>query len=232
MRQYLKQLIREWRSVLIGVCIGAAVTLVIIEGIVQVNFHETPLPYQKSSAATAWLPSTVKKWAPEIDRQAKKYNIDANFVAIILTLESGGYSQADSGVAKGLMQVTDPTGKDIAKMYLKKSVKHYDLYDSKTSIEFGTAYLAHLRTTLCDYSDGPSWDSCVEAIAAGYNGGPGAALNLINGKGLTDTQTIIYSRNAFNMWRERGAKTSPTFDRWQEAGGQRLIDAAAKEKSS
>jgi hypothetical protein len=28
------------------------------------------------------------------------------------------------------------------------------------------------------------------------------------------------------MWRERHAKSSPTFDRWKERGGQRLIDKA------
>jgi hypothetical protein len=39
---------------------------------------------------------------------------------------------------------------------------------------------------------------------------------------------VIYSRDAFNMWRERHAGNSPTFDRWKERGGQRLIDAAKK----
>lgn len=195
----------------------------------MVKQHEMPLPYKSQGVTIAWLPDTVSRFEDKIEAQAKAYNIDANLVAIVMTLESGGFTKADSGVANGLMQVTDPTGKDIAKMYLKKPVEKFDLYAVDTSIEFGTAYLAHLRNTLCDYTDGPSWNACVEVVTAGYNGGPGAAINLASGKGLLDTQTVIYSRNAYNMWRERNGEASPTFNRWLDAGGQRLVDKAREE---
>jgi hypothetical protein len=53
-----------------------------------------------------------------------------------------------------------------------------------------------------------------------------ARLTGYKGEGLTDTQTVVYSRDVFNMWRERFQKDSPTYDRWLERGGQALIDAA------
>jgi hypothetical protein len=65
-------------------------------------------------------------------------------------------------------------------------------------------------------------------VAASYNGGPLAGLHLEEGKGLQDPQTVVYSRDAFNMWRERHNGSSPTFDRWKERGGSELIDKAKK----
>lgn len=193
---------------------------------------KTPMGFQQKGITIAWLPKTVQHFAPEIEKQAARYDIDANLVAIIMTLESGGYTKADSGVARGLMQVTPPTAGDIAKMYLKHPVKEYDLFAAKTSIEFGTAYLAHLRTMLCGKVGEITPSECAEAIAAGYNGGPGAALQLIKGNGLKANETLFYSRNTYNMWREQKASTSLTFERWKEAGGQRLIDKASKEQSA
>lgn len=224
-RRFFKKNRRECLGFVLGVMAS-----VVVVGLYTMSKHEqTPLPYRQQGVTIPWLSTTFKKWSPEITAQAKKYNIDANFVAIIMTLESGGNPKANSGVAKGLMQVTDYTAKDIAARYLQNPVKTYDLYDPKTSIEFGVSYLAHLRDVFCDYKDGPSWSACTELIAAGYNGGPGAANSLFKGEGLTDTETVIYSRNAFNMWREKAAEISPTFDRWKEAGGQNMIDAAKKQ---
>lgn len=190
---------------------------------------EVALPYTTASITIGWLPQTVVRWRNDIEVQAKKYDIDANLIAIIMTLESGGNPQANSGQALGLMQIAPPTGGDIAQKYLRAPEAKYNLLDAKTNIEFGAAYLSHLREVFCDYSDGPTWDTCAELIAAGYNGGPGAANQLYLGNGLASVETATYSRNALNMWRERAAKSSPTYDRWLEAGGQTMIDAAKKQ---
>ncbi len=208
--------------------IGAAIVLV---GVAMVNFarnQQVPLAADKDTAITIpWIPETVKRWEPDVVEMAKKYNLDPNLIAIIITLESGGYPQAESeAAAKGLMQVTPPTAADIAQKFLKKPRESYDLFDPRTNIEFGTAYLAWLRDEFGTVKQGPNWDSTVELLAAGYNGGPGAANNLEQGKGLLDVQTVVYSRDAFNMWRERYSSTSPTFDRWQERGGSVLIEQA------
>jgi soluble lytic murein transglycosylase-like protein len=191
------------------------------------NNHRTAIPYQKTGITAAWIPDTVKHWDAQINEQGKKYNVDANLIAIVMTMESGGDPKAKSqDNAVGLMQITDPTAKDIASKYLKRPVTTYDLQDPATNIEFGTAYLAYLRDEFGEPDQAPTWNSTVEYVAASYNGGPGAGGNLYNGKGLTDTETVVYSRDAFNMWRERHNGTSPTFDRWKERGGTTLLDAA------
>ncbi|HEY5442532.1 MAG TPA: transglycosylase SLT domain-containing protein, partial [Candidatus Saccharimonadales bacterium] len=154
-------------------------------------------------------------------------NIDPDMIAIIMTLESGGYAHAKSGSdAYGLMQITPPTAKDIASKFLKTPRTSYNLYDPQTSIEFGAAYLAYLRDQFGTPSQGPDWNATVELVAAGYNGGPGAANLLDEGKGLQDAQTVVYSRNAFYMWRERHTGDSPAFDRWRDSGGSTLINLA------
>ena len=91
--------------------------------------------------------------------------------------------------------------------------------------------MAYLRDLFGNPQQGPDWNTTAELIAAGYNGGPGAAKHLQNGDGLQDIQTVSYSRDVFNMWRERHAADSPTFDRWRDRGGNLLLDAAQAEQS-
>lgn len=205
---------------------GAAIILVIFGIITLISHAKTPLTPQAGTITSPWIPSTVKYWQTPIDQMAKKYAVDPNYLAIIMTMESGGYAKANSGQAQGLMQITPGTAKDIASKYLKKPVKSYNLYNPETSIEFGAAYLAYLRDTFGSYKQGPSWNDTAELVAAAYNGGPGAALSVEQGKGLSNDQTLIYSRDARNMWRERHASSSPTYNNWLERGGSELIDTA------
>lgn len=209
--------------------VGGTIVLLLVLVVHWVHVRQTPMPYQP--LASPWIPSTVKHWQSQINEEAKKYNVNADYVAIIMTLESGGDAKAVSPVgAQGLMQVTPTTAKDIAARYLKKPIKSYDLMDPKTNIEFGTAYLAELRKLYGSADQGPSWDATAEVVAAGYNGGFLASAHVLDGKGLHDIQTVAYSRDAFNMWRERHAKDSPTFDRWKDRGGTELLDAAQKQQ--
>ena len=211
----------------IMLAVGAIVVLAATFVIRVINNTQVPIPYQTAGVTAKWLPSTVTHWDGPIREMAKKYNIDANLIAILMTMESGGDAKAlSSDNAQGLMQVTPPTAKDIAAKYLRQPRTTYNLLDPRTNIEFGAAYLAYLRHIFGAATQGPDWNSTVELIAAGYNGGPGAAGSLYRGSGLTDTQTVVYSRDAFNMWRERHAQDSPTFDRWKERGGSALLDAA------
>jgi soluble lytic murein transglycosylase-like protein len=211
--------------------IGAGVVLAGIVAGNTVSSHRQALKPEVPTITIPWLPATVKHWHKPIEEMAKKYSIDPNLIAIIVTLESGGYSKAESEAgAQGLMQVTPPTAKDIAAKHLKEPRKTYNLLEPRTNIEFGTAYLAWLRDEFGTAKQGPDWNVTVELLAAGYNGGPGAANNIEQGKGLLDTQTVVYSRDAFNMWRERRAHKSPTFDRWKERGGTLLLDQAKTEQ--
>jgi soluble lytic murein transglycosylase-like protein len=205
---------------------GAAGLLVILGIITLISHSKTPLSPQASTITSPWIPSTVKYWQTPIDQMAQKYMIDPNYLAIIMTMESGGYAKANSGVAQGLMQITPATAKQIASTYLKKPVKTYNLYNPTTSIEFGAAYLSYLRDTFGSYKQAPTWNDTAELVAAAYNGGPSAAVSIEQGQGLTNDQTLIYSRDAHNMWRERQAHSSPTYNNWLSRGGSELIDAA------
>jgi soluble lytic murein transglycosylase len=209
---------------------GAAIALLVVTLVILIKSAAVPLKPQDTGMDIKWLPWTVSRWNDQMNQMGKKYSIDPDLIAIVLTMESGGDPKAKSpDNAKGLMQITPLTAKDIASKYLKKPVSHYDLSDPETNIEFGAAYLAFLRDYFKDIDKGPDSIALVELIGAGYNGGPGTAQALHDGEGLKDTQPVIYSRDAFNMWRERHAKSSPTFDRWKERGGSTLIDQAQKD---
>lgn len=210
--------------------IGAMVVLAGIYTSKLLSQPGTPLPAAETRLSARWLPDTVTRWEDSIAAMAARYNVDPNLIGIIITMESGGYSQARSEAgAQGLMQIMPGTAQDIASKFLKQPRQSYDIMDPATNIEFGTAYLAYLRDEFGNPQHAPTWNETVELIAAGYNGGPGSANKLEQGKGLTNTQPVIYSRDAFNMWRERFANSSPTFDRWQERGGSRLLEAAKTE---
>lgn len=210
---------------------GAGAVVVLI-GVAACRFHadhRPAIPYRNAGIDSPWIPSTVKRWDGTISEMGKRYDLDPDLIAIIMTLESGGYAKAGSEAdAHGLMQITPLTAKDIASKYLKNPVKSYDIWDPRTNIEFGTAYLAYLRKTFEKPDQSPSWDITVERVAASYNAGFIGGLHLEQGKGIHDEQALVYSRDAFNMWRERHAQDSPTFDRWKERGGSRLIEAAKK----
>src|SRR6185437_12789027 len=131
---YVARLRRKlaWHDVLLLV-LGAAITLAVLGIVAFIHNQQTPLPAGSGHITASWLPATVTRWRVPIETMAKRYNIDANFIAIIMTMESGGYSKADSGEAQGLMQITPATAHDIATRYLKKPVSTYNLLDPQTS---------------------------------------------------------------------------------------------------
>lgn len=220
------------RREILGFLLGMLVVGALYEAseyIQRAQLPRTLMGYQAGGVTIPWIPDSVKRWDEQIQLNGEKYDIHPNLIAIIMTLESGGYTRADSGEARGLMQVTPYTAGDIAQKFLKEPISDYDLFDPATNIEFGTAYLAYLRNTFCVPEDNLSSNECAELMAAGYNGGPGAAGSLYRGEGLSDMETVGYSRDARNMWRERAATVSPTYDRWRERGGQSLIDAGDAE---
>lgn len=234
-RGWLPDSRREWLMVLAGIVAALLVIGLAMQTRNNNDNQEPPGPTPLATPAqpgitTPWIPDTVRRWEGIINEMAQKYNLDPNLVAIIMTLESGGYSRAQSGAdAQGLMQVTPGTARDIARMYLAEPREDYDMFDPRTNVEFGAAYIAHLRNQFGDPEQGPSWDVTVELIGAGYNAGPGNAGRLYRGEGLPTAESVSYSRDAMNMWRERNSESSPTFERWLERGGFRLINRARAE---
>jgi len=214
--------------------VAGAALVALAWGIVAMESAPKPLAVNKNSRVSIpWLPETVTHWQDPINEMAQKYDIDPDLLAIITTMESGGFSKAVSPAigAQGLMQIAPPTAGDIARKYLHEPVTSYDMFDPRTNIEFGAAYLSMLRDEFGEPDQAPSWDYTVELIAASYNGGPGNGGKFYRGEGLSSEETVAYARDALNMWRERDSQTSPTFERWAERGGQRLIDRAKEEQA-
>lgn len=216
---------RDTVMVLVG-----AIVAVVLGGLFMVaQSKQTVIPYSDAGITAKWIPPTVRHWDKTINEMSKRYDIDADLIAIIMTMESGGNPKAKSEAgAIGLMQVMPSTAKDIATRYLKTPVDKYDLYDPRTNIEFGTAYLALFRDEFGSTQHAPDYTRTIELVAAGYNGGGTASNAIEQGEGLENTETVIYSRDAFNMYRERVSDKSWTFERWKERGGTRLLDEAAK----
>lgn len=156
----------------------------------------------------AWLAPDVERWRQPIERSARRYDVNADLIAIIISLESAGRPGATSPAgAQGLMQVMPDTAQDIAGKFLLTPTSQYDIYDPATNIEFGTAYLAYLRNEFGRPDADPA--KLVRLVAAGYNGGPGAANRLEQGRPGRSKENIDYAEGAGLLWRERAAAAMP-----------------------
>lgn len=185
----------------------------------------------QANLAIEWLPTTVSRWKPQIEKHSRQYDVDPNLVAIIMTIESGGDPNADSGIATGLMQITDKRATDIASKFLDEQRQEYNLKDPDTSIELGVANIRQLVKVFGSSDQGPSWDKTVGLVAAGYNGGEGAANDYFKEglSGLKDQETYSYVRYATTMWRERHDDKSFAYRFWyDQANGQALVKNAEK----
>jgi soluble lytic murein transglycosylase-like protein len=186
----------------------------------------------QSSVVVPWLPDTVKRWTPKIEQYSGKYNVDPNVASIIMTVESAGDPNADSGQAQGLMQISPARAKDLLKWFPDMQRSAGKLKDPETSIELGIANIRHLTDTFGTPEQAPSWDRTVALVAAGYNGGEGAA-NLYDQHGLagikSNQQTYNYVRFVSTMWKERHDDKSFAYRYWyDDANGKALVGAAQK----
>ncbi len=102
------------------------------------------------------------KYEDSIERHAAENGLDKYFVMAVIRAESSFDHKAHSGIARGLMQITDDTAEWIAgKMGLE-----YDedmVEEPDTNIKMGCRYLAYLISL---------YGNTDTALAA-YNAGPG-----------------------------------------------------------
>lgn len=220
LKRFRRQCSKAWRNparqrqVLLAGC-GLAI-LMFIMAAQMIRPSNIRLSYG-SGVTIGWLSPEVQRWRGLIEQTAKKYDIDPDLVAIIITLESAGDPSATSPIgAQGLMQVMPLTAQDIARKFLRQPVPEgsYDIYDPATNIEFGTAYLAYLRDHFADSPKAAEPTGLIELVASGYNGGPGTAAKLEQGQaGDRVKENIDYTNGAAIMWRERAAAIAPTIYR-------------------
>jgi hypothetical protein len=161
-----------------------------------------------------WLPPSVRYWGNEILAAAATHQVDPQLMAIIVTLESGGWPEALSRAeAQGLMQIWPPTGRSLASV-LGIAEGQYDLFDPATNTNFGALKLRQLLDRYQPAGETTPSDYTVQMVATGYNGGEGRANNLLAGLPIPH-ETSVYSGYAVEMWQQRHLPTSPAFERWQ-----------------
>ena len=100
------------------------------------------------------------EYSEYVEKYSKEYNVDKYLIYAVIKNESKFDNEATSNKnAKGLMQIMDETGKEIAN---KLNIEN-ELYDEETNIQLGVFYLYELMK---------KYGSELLAIAA-YNAGLG-----------------------------------------------------------
>jgi hypothetical protein len=201
---------------------GTATTLpTTTEPVIANAVASLPLP--------VWLPPSVRRWDAPINTAAQRHGIDPALLAIILLVESGGWSQAESPAgAFGLAQLMPATAAEIS-----AAAGHGGSPDAwrdpMVNIDLGAAYLAAQSRAFAADARGDARER-IRLTAAAYNGGPGTLRRSLDGWGADlPTETKRYQRWVVGMWDERMAAHSAHFDEWRAAGGERLLSAADAE---
>ena len=86
-----------------------------------------------------------RKYKDIVEQAASIYNVDPNLIYAVIKQESNFNKDAVSSAgAKGLMQIIDPTAKQMARRIDSIDDKNYDVFDPYTNIHIGTKYLSYL----------------------------------------------------------------------------------------
>lgn len=132
-----------------------------------------------------------------IRQQSRDKEVDAALIASVIYNESRFRDQTSRAGARGLMQITPTTAKEIERLSGGTSFELEDLSDPDINIRYGTFYLALLLDL---YDNDP-----VAALAA-YNAGPSRADDW-GGSGMvvddiTFPETRAYVKNVLEKQRE------------------------------
>jgi soluble lytic murein transglycosylase len=110
-----------------------------------------------------------------IRQQAKEKGVDASLIAAVIYAESRFRDQTSRAGARGLMQITPTTAKEIERLSGGTTFKLDDLSDPEINIRYGTFYLAELLRR---------FDGSEIAALAAYHAGP-TAVEEWGGSSLT-----------------------------------------------
>lgn len=116
-----------------------------------------------------------------IEKYSKEYNLDKYLVMGVIKAESNYIHDAHSGVARGLMQITDDTALWISQK-LNMEFEADDIEDPQTNIKMGCFYLSYLIS---------HYNNNIDVALAAYNAGMGNVA-----KWLGDAQ---YSADGVNL---------------------------------
>ena len=111
----------------------------------------------------------IIKYSQYVEKYSKEYEVDKYLIYATIKVESNFNENAKSNKgAKGLMQLIDSTGEEIAQS-IGMTIDNDDLFEPEINIKLGTKYLS---TMLKKYS-------CIELALAAYNAGSGNVDNWI-----------------------------------------------------
>lgn len=134
--------------VLLGLLVIAVLSVVLLADLFQKGIQEVTLPLRHENV---------------IRQQSEEKGVDAALIAAVIYSESRFDDQTSDAGARGLMQITPETAREIEKLSGGTEFVLDDLSDPDINIRYGTFYLRHLL----DRFDGDE----VAALAA-YNAGP------------------------------------------------------------
>ena len=75
----------------------------------------------------------------KISREAPQHGLEPTFVYAICHAESSLNANAESSVAKGMMQLTEAAWSDVTKLHYRQA------FEWETNVEFGMLYLQRLK---------------------------------------------------------------------------------------
>ncbi len=164
----------------------------------------TSTPLVTSTAdplGVAWLPASVRRHAPEIERAARRHGVEPGLLAIMVYAESRGRADARSPAgARGLLQLMPSTAAEIARVRGLPEPTSRRLEEPAYNLDLGAWYMArHLE----HYGELPL------ALAA-YNAGPGRVAAYRRGEAELPEETRRYQAMITALWRERWLPWSPT----------------------
>jgi LysM repeat protein len=143
---------------------------VVVKGTSQTNFVQARTKQD--------VINDIAQYDEYIKAASVYYNVPVNQIKAIIAVESGGKSEASSGAAFGLMQVTKSTWKYVQKKYSELNAYDFDSYwrNPKVNIMFGTAVFKGKMKTVGVGTDNENFASL--AITA-YNAGEGTVKKAI-----------------------------------------------------
>lgn len=142
---------------LVGLGVAAAL---VITGLAEKGIQEVTLPLRHEDV---------------IRQQAREKDVDAALIAAVIYSESRFVDQTSRADARGLMQITPATAREIEKLSGGTTFQLSDLRNPDLNIRYGTFYLRHLLDR---------FDGDVVAALAAYNAGPSQAERW-GGSGMT-----------------------------------------------
>ena len=112
----------------------------------------------------------IIKYSEYVEKYSKEFDVDKYLIYACIKAESNFNEKAESKKgAKGLMQLMDSTGQEIAKG-LNMTIDNDDLFEPEINIKLGTKYVSRM---LQKYEN-------IELALAAYNAGSGNVDSWIN----------------------------------------------------